>query len=198
MSGRFGPRRNYVVLGEYKPEEVFPYITVEETRKDYIGNDGNTYSVRMNSDRYYTFNRNPYCACCGILGVTLLLETHHKQLEKHPHFNFYAIDNGEHILLTKDHIVALANGGPNTRSNLQTLCTICNNLKGRDPLTLDELRIRKARFDMLELRGIKGLARTKWLGLYELEYGHKGKISHWTFVSRKTKEQIEDFIKKFK
>jgi len=192
---RYGPRRNYLILGEYKPEEVFPFITVEETRRDFTAVDGKQYSVRMNSDRYYCFNKNPKCVCCGIEGETLLLEMHRNQKEKHPHFNFYARHNGDLILMTKDHIVAKANGGPDIRDNLQTMCTICNNLKRSFPLTVEELREKRRRYDMMDVREVKGLARTKFLGLYELEYGHRGKSRKWVFCSRKQKETIEAELK---
>jgi len=50
------------------------------------------------------------------------------------HFNLYALDeNGNEVLMTKDHIVPSSEGGKNVIDNLQTMCIICNNKKGPGP-----------------------------------------------------------------
>ena len=77
-----------------------------------------------------------------------------------PHFNLYAEENDELILMTKDHIHSKANGGQDRHSNYQTMCAICNNLKGSSRLPLEGIR---------ELR--------------EIHDGHKGKISRRVFTS---------------
>jgi ADP-ribose pyrophosphatase len=145
----------------------------------------------MNSDRYYCFNNSPKCVCCGLKGEVLILELHRNQKEKNPHFNFYARQEGQLILMTKDHIMAKANGGTDARDNLQTMCTICNHLKGSQAITLDQLRKRKERFDLMEIQSLKYLSHTKFLSLYEMRYTHKEHDRNWTFVSRKQKDVIE-------
>jgi ADP-ribose pyrophosphatase len=145
----------------------------------------------MNSDRYYCFNKNPKCICCGLEGEVLILELHRNQKEKNPHFNFYARQAGQLILMTKDHIVAKANGGRDMRDNLQTMCTICNHLKGSQAIILEQLQERRKRFDLMEIQLLKTLARTKFLGLYTMQYRHGEQSGIWTFASRKHKDVIE-------
>jgi 5-methylcytosine-specific restriction endonuclease McrA len=46
------------------------------------------------------------------------------------HFNLYAIDdNGDEILMTKDHIIPKSKGGRNHLSNYQPMCCVCNQKK---------------------------------------------------------------------
>jgi ADP-ribose pyrophosphatase len=190
---KYGPRRQYLNLGEFGPEDVFPHVTEEETRRGFRGIDGKSYSVRMNSDRYFCFNRDPACVCCGIQGEVLILELQKNQKDKNPHFNFYARHNGDKqlILMTKDHIVPKSLGGADHRSNLQTMCTICNNLKGGDNLTLEELRERRRKFDMLQITNLRVLGRSKFLHLYEMFFRQHGIERRWTFASRKSREVCE-------
>ena len=114
------------ILGEFAPEEVFPYITDEETFRFYnVGNK--SYRVRMNSLRYQTFRANQSCVACGIQGNIFLLEI--SPPATRPHFNFYHRDGNRLILMTKDHIIPRSLGGSEKLSNLQTMCSTCNNLK---------------------------------------------------------------------
>ena len=59
------------------------------------------------------------------------------------HFNLYAIgENGNWILMTKDHITPKSRGGRDHLSNLQTMCDQCNNRKGDTiPVFGDSLNI---------------------------------------------------------
>lgn len=43
------------------------------------------------------------------------------------------------ILMTVDHIIPKKRGGSNTLNNYQPMCKICNNKKGHQNITLDEL-----------------------------------------------------------
>jgi 5-methylcytosine-specific restriction endonuclease McrA len=121
------------VLGEFLPDDVLPYVTNGNERREYFVN-GKKYLVKMDSDRYFVFKTSLYCSSCGVVGTKMLLEQHPK--DKSPHFNLYAEEDGQLVLMTKDHIQAKSNGGTNTLSNLQNLCVVCNNLKGSDNLTL--------------------------------------------------------------
>ena len=69
----------------------------------------------------------------------------HFSLEKTPgpgkslynkwHFNLYATDPfGNHVLMTKDHILAKSNGGTDDLDNLQPMCLVCNSRKGSIPM----------------------------------------------------------------
>jgi 5-methylcytosine-specific restriction endonuclease McrA len=91
--------------------------------------------VKMSSKRYKVFRNSHVCAGCGIEGRYFWLERN-KNCADHmsPHFNLYAIDEqGNEVLMTKDHIVPKARGGDNSLRNLQTMCCRCNNKKGDMP-----------------------------------------------------------------
>lgn len=127
-------KQHRIVLGKFAPEDVLPYITSEDVRRDYVVGD-KVYPVKMNSHRYFVFRENRNCVSCGIEGTVILLEQHPN--DKSPHFNLYAVDeDGKLVLMTKDHIHAKAFGGEDRHSNYQTMCSICNNLKGSANLSL--------------------------------------------------------------
>jgi 5-methylcytosine-specific restriction endonuclease McrA len=135
-------RQNYITLNTFKICEVLPFLvdpyrryeTKEQTRRDYPDSKGQTYSVNMKSFRLWTFlTRGTSCVSCGICGKFFLMERDCGNENGPPHFNLYAIDDDEQlVLMTKDHIVPISKGGKNTESNLQTMCTVCNALKKDD------------------------------------------------------------------
>lgn len=133
-----------VRLGEFKPEDVIPYITKADVKRDYEYN-GVKHSVRMNSPRYFIFRECMRCVACGLQGTRMFLEYH--PADKSPHFNLYGEEDGKLVLMTKDHIHAKAFGGEDRHSNYQTMCLICNNLKGHSNLTLDGVRVLRAVYD---------------------------------------------------
>lgn len=124
-------------LATYKPEEILSLITQKETRKDFKV-DGKVYSVRMNSHRYFTFARSLICISCGLVGCKMVLER--DSAHEFPHFNLYAEENDELILMTKDHIHPLASGGENRLENYQTMCSVCNGIKGDANISPDDLK----------------------------------------------------------
>jgi 5-methylcytosine-specific restriction endonuclease McrA len=128
---------NNLILGEFPASEIFQHVTDSEKRKEFKI-DNKSYFVRMNSHRYFVFLANQCCVSCGIRGTIMRLEQHPS--DKSPHFNLYAIEGGKYVLMTKDHIRAKSNGGEDSLSNYQTMCCVCNNLKGSDFLTLKEIR----------------------------------------------------------
>jgi len=85
--------------------------------------------IKLGSKRYQVFMQSTTCSECGI-------QARYFAIEKFPdhqryHLNLYAVDDeGFEVLMTRDHIVARANGGPDTLENQQTMCTICNVAKG--------------------------------------------------------------------
>lgn len=119
--------------------------------KNEIDNENNTLktklgtekiNARMNRHRYFTFKENNKCVCCGIEGKKILLEKN--PTDQTPHLNLYAHSDNKLILITKDHIYPKSLGGTDTHSNYQTMCSVCNSLKGHSNLRLiDLIRLRK-------------------------------------------------------
>lgn len=86
--------------------------------------------VKVYSQRYQLFfTKGVVCCNCKVKGEFFYKEK--DQLSKSYHFNLYGVDNnGDEILITKDHIIPRSKGGQNTLRNYQTMCTICNQKKG--------------------------------------------------------------------
>ena len=93
-------------------------------RREYEG-----IKVKMDSARYEVFKRNHRCEWCGIAGQFFLLQQFRGTPEHYGHFNLYAEENGNLVLMTKDHKMAKAKGGSNGIWNMQTMCAYCNSLK---------------------------------------------------------------------
>jgi 5-methylcytosine-specific restriction endonuclease McrA len=87
--------------------------------------------VKVNSLRMQCFKFHGItCVHCGVKGTFFAKEKHHAR-DKSFHLNLYGIDQfGREILMTRDHIVALAKNGKDILENLQTMCQRCNSLKG--------------------------------------------------------------------
>ena len=90
------------------------------------------YNVNTHSDRLLCFKRNTKCVSCGVEGTIFHLECHETGSNtRQPHLNLYGIDdNGNEVLMTKDHIMPKSKGGKNHLSNYQTMCSRCNQKKG--------------------------------------------------------------------
>lgn len=86
--------------------------------------------VKGNSQRYQTFfTKGCKCVKCVIEGKYFAKEKHFK--DRSYHLNLYAIDdNGNEVLMTKDHIIPQSKGGSDDISNYQTMCEPCNKAKG--------------------------------------------------------------------
>lgn len=123
-------------LARFRPDEVLPFVCHEEIHRPYKVGD-TTYEVKMNSHRYFIFRDSVTCAACGLTGTQMVLEI--GMGDKSPHFNLYAEEKGQLVLMTKDHVTPKSLGGANHHSNYQTMCAICNNLKGCDNLSLEEI-----------------------------------------------------------
>lgn len=131
-----------IKLGEFKIEDVLPFVSKTDLKKEYEYN-GVKHEVKMNSPKYFTFKQCLSCVSCGLKSTHVFLECH--PADKSPHFSFYGEENGNLILMTKDHIYAKAFGGEDRHSNYQTMCLLCNNLKGHSNLKLEDvLQLRKA------------------------------------------------------
>lgn len=88
------------------------------------------YTVKPFSQRYELFfTKSTTCVACGLEGTHFTLERFEHDV--HAHLNLYGInEEGEEVLLTKDHIQPKSKGGLNDLSNYQTMCKSCNNAKG--------------------------------------------------------------------
>jgi len=157
-------RKKLVHIAEYGFDEVFPYITETETKREYLVS-GDSYLVRMNSDRYFVFKSNPNCVSCGLEGTKFMLDINPG--DQSPHFNLYGEENGRLVLMTKDHILAKSQGGQDELNNYQTHCSICNNLKGHYNLSNEQVFELRTLYDnreklpRKELRNLINEAREK-------------------------------------
>ena len=108
------------------PSDYPKFFKLKKIRKDYDGD-----SMKMGSERYYTFAKSLKCEYCLIEGTIFYKE---RSLDKkgNPqeggyHFNLYAFnENNEEILMTKDHIIARSHSGKDELSNYVTCCEDCN------------------------------------------------------------------------
>lgn len=130
-------RRKTVQLGEFPIHAVLPYIRCDDSKREYQIGD-KTYKVRMNSQRYFIFRESCHCAACGLAGTVMVLEQNPH--DKNPHFNLYGVEDGKYILMTKDHVLPKAFGGEDRHSNYQTMCSVCNGLKGSENISLEGIR----------------------------------------------------------
>lgn len=136
--------KHRIRLAEFNIDDVLPYISREERKREYKV-DETTYEVRMDSSRYFVFRENLRCSACGLEGVKFCLEL--SPSDKNPHFNLYAIENGRLILMTKDHMHPKSYGGIDIHSNYQTMCAICNNLKGSANIPLEKIKELRKLYD---------------------------------------------------
>lgn len=140
---------------KYEPEEVLSVVrsldlkTFKKVRRDFDG-----HAIKMGSHRYWTFSEKG-CTCveCGLEGTFFVKEKNPDVTRETYHFNLYAIDDeGDEVLMTKDHIVPVSLGGPNHVSNYQTMCLPCNVAKSDSyegpmpPALEEELRPITTRF----------------------------------------------------
>lgn len=101
-----------------------------------------SYQAKMNPQRFFLFRENRFCVCCGVEGDKLLVEI--RDADKSPHLNLYANGMDGLTLMTRDHVQPKSLGGCDHLSNYQTMCSVCNSLKGHSNIRLSELkRLRK-------------------------------------------------------
>lgn len=130
-------QRGLTTLAVFQPDEILKNAYAGASPSMYVV-DGVRYTVAMRSKRYQLFNRSRVCACCGVVGTMMALETFDGITA---HFNLYGErKDGSTVLLTKDHIVAQSRGGSDALDNLQVLCSVCNGVKGAQALDLRTLQ----------------------------------------------------------
>jgi len=153
-------RRTMMRLRALAPEDVLPYATPTSPPKYYADLQGREWPIKMCSHRYGTFRTSLSCACCGITGSVMILEWQDPYITKKqnrghdfdsefckPHFNLYAVTTDGLVLMTKDHIIPRSRGGGDALSNYQTMCELCNALKGSDQVDMETIRERRTLYD---------------------------------------------------
>ncbi len=120
-------KNKYIRCQCYTLEKIFELIRAGVTESPLEGTPG---QVNLVSLRLKCFTRNHVCAGCGIKGAYFASEKSHESDPRY-HVNMYGWNAlGHPVLMTKDHIIPKAKGGPNCLSNLQTMCCRCNVSKG--------------------------------------------------------------------
>ena len=147
-------KQGYIRVAVFQIEEVIPFIFTESkrnklkssghgyrnlkwinaSRKKYpiiINNKKQIVTVTMGSHRYQLFAlKGTNCVKCGIKGKFFALEQGVTNNNLKFHFNLYGIDDdGNDIMITKDHIIPRSKGGRNVLDNYQPLCYNCNQHK---------------------------------------------------------------------
>jgi len=166
-----------VIVGTYSVEEVLGQVheSSSEKKTEFHG-----HNIRFGSTRFRVFNRSLVCECCGIIGKKFILKVRENiqnkfgqtLIVKEPELNLFAEEYGEDILMTQDHIIPQSKGGSDNLDNLQTMCSICNNIKGNSDLDLHELLLLRAHFNIAKERISEFNSLTN---LYGLEYKYQTK-----------------------
>lgn len=127
---------NILTRKEIYPIDLILKLTLfvdKQTGKDHkMMFDGDL--MNMASQRYQLFKlKGITCVSCGIEGKFFAKEKSSGSKREIYHFNLYAIhpETGKEILMTKDHIIPVTNGGgPDLLPNYQVMCQKCNTAKG--------------------------------------------------------------------
>jgi len=124
-----------IEIATYDPDEIFEHIKNGGSSSAKIELCG--YIVSAASVKLATLKRNRVCVSCGSVGNRFILE----KAKEHPgpHLNLYANWTYKYgkewaIIMTKDHIVPKSLGGNNGTGNMQTMCRLCNTIKGNSTL----------------------------------------------------------------
>lgn len=111
--------------------EVLPRVNLEVRKKNAVRRElVRGIQVFLSSLRLQVFaTKGVACVACGIKGVFFAAERSDRSGPFH--LNLYAInDEGDEVLMTKDHIIPRSKGGTDDLENLQPMCAVCNALKG--------------------------------------------------------------------
>ena len=147
-------KTRYVRVAKIPIESVLPFVFTKEVRHKlkkkgfsynsiewksagqrtyFIKIDGTTKTITipMGSHRYQLFAvKGIRCVQCGIEGSYFAIERGVKDNPSKFHLNLYGKDeNGNEVMITKDHILPRSKGGENKLSNYQPMCFRCNQKK---------------------------------------------------------------------
>lgn len=131
-------RKRLIHIASFDIDDILGQITIEDSKKEFVVH-GQAYLVKMNSQRYHVFKQSRTCCSCGLRGEQMILDINPG--DQSPHFNLYGEEEGRLVLMTKDHIIPKSKGGSDTLDNYVTYCAICNNLKGSELLTNEQVAI---------------------------------------------------------
>lgn len=167
--------KSYIRKGTYPVDWFLDKVDMNHTKRDVVDIDGDL--IKLGSDRYKCFkNSGTKCVKCGIEGQFFAKEKMRKSKAEIYHMNLYAKDeNGNDVLMTKDHILPKFHGGEDTVDNYQTMCDKCNSEKGH--LLSENLIYRK-----------KQTRTMKFIKLYE-EFELRKSFSDWV-KDPKSKEGV--------
>lgn len=128
-----------IQLKVFEVEEILHLIRANIQDLIFQDETGANHKIKIGKQRYKVFSNNHICVSCGLIGSKMIAE---KQPSDHsPHLNLYAIDSNDNlVLMTQDHIQPKSIGGKDDLENLQTLCTICNNLKANSKLSPEQIK----------------------------------------------------------
>ncbi len=114
-------RATYKRIGNFTVNEVLSQILPAYAKKNEPGyfKKFKGHMVKMVSQRYTLFKeKGTTCVTCGLVGTYFGLDKPPEH--ERPHFNLYGInEDGEEVMMTKDHIMPKSKGGKNIQKNYQ-------------------------------------------------------------------------------
>lgn len=135
MSGKkiIGTHNGLSRIKTFSIEEVFGWIKESANRKIYWEENGFVIKNSMLYRARIYQEKGISCISCGLQGSFFAFE---KDRGGGLHLDLYGKNDEEDVMLTIDHIVPSSKGGKNDKSNLQTMCKICNERKA-DSFAID-------------------------------------------------------------
>lgn len=142
----------YVKARKLSLEELLPYIPEKSTdisRSFWCPTIKRCVLLQLGGARMRLFGRQQECAACKIRADHFWIEKNHACFYGW-HANMYAYDyHGNPVMLTLDHIKPKSKGGTRTPKNVQLLCRKCNNTKGDQKMSLEQIVQRRAQQDVV-------------------------------------------------
>lgn len=123
----------YVRYGVCTLEQILPLVATHYGTPNLPKPVFHGHKVGVSSLRMKTFEHDGVvCRACGLEATFFAVEDFVGATTPQPHLNLYGVnDEDQEVLFTHDHRLARALGGANDLSNVQTMCSPCNNKKGR-------------------------------------------------------------------